>query len=47
MSVRSGIVYLLGIEQCVVCRFEAVHADEQPGAGLIGGGDFDCVSVQV
>ena len=29
------------------CRFEARHTAEQPGAGLIGGGDFDCVSVQV
>ena len=28
-------------------RFEARHTDEQPGAGLIGGGDFDCVNVQV
>ena len=47
MSVRSGTVYLLGIEQGGVCRFEAVHAAEQPGAGLIGDRDFDGVSVQV
>ena len=29
------------------CRFEARHTAEQPVAGLIGGGDFDCVNVQV
>ena len=40
-------MYLLGIEQRVVCRFEAVHANEQPGVGLVGGRDFDGVIVQV
>ena len=40
-------MYLLGIEQGVVCRFEAVHANEQPGVGLVGGRDFDGVIVQV
>ena len=40
-------MYLLGIEQGVLCRFEAVHANVQPGVGLVGGRDFDGVIVQV
>ena len=41
-------MYLLGIEQRVVCRFEARPCtDEQPGVGLVGGRDFDGVIVQV
>ena len=47
MEAPNGIVCLLGIEQGVVCCFEAVHIDEQFGVWLIGGRDFDCVSVTV
>ena len=47
MEAPNGIVCLLGIEQGVVCCFEAGHIDEQFGVWLIGGRDFDCVSVTV
>ena len=40
-------MYLLGIEQGVVCRFEAVHANQRPGMSLVGGRDFDGVSVHI